>query len=526
MSSLQQIYLANVILYCKTETVLRNLRMVSKRCRDAIRMLRIQPALNYPNYQFINQFFPNINTLYGRINTITKQLKPNELEQIHWFDLSTSITFCQDIPLTLYSKIKKLYIYASDFEYVTKFCNLETLIIEVNKPVYYIDTWITKSLKHLLLKNKNVENMNFKDVLNFSLINMKVQITFIDFDKPKKFNKTQIHFLSSETGEECGRRIKVITTPKYVIFPLLSTNNFNTTFEEGLREIKIVINQCSLKTINLTHMKFLTSFSLETNICQSCSFTFPKGIVDLKIIMSKQDTFSITNDKELSQLHDISLYGSFDSFELSPMNSFTYGNILLSSFAKTCKLKLPYFGCNVLSLIGNMIIDVFHINCGSRMNIIELNTPKINKYILEATNKYVINNIFDQIKQCLNVRHLKNVTFYNSNQKISYMVDGKSGRVLDSINLLDNEMEELKKSKKNCVKGRGLTNFYNDDIFYYKHCNEIYDDESYEDIESLDELDVDENITSDQMMYLLHDDNEIVIDDDSDTERSSNIVMN
>ncbi|KAL7717676.1 Uncharacterized protein QTN25_005068 [Entamoeba marina] len=125
---LEPFYLAICVLYFKSQTTFRNFRLVSSNCLEGIRCIRINPELEFPDYNFYFQFFPRINTLRGDIIQIQKILKKNQLQQITFIE-ATKLICLSEVDDILLRKIRVAHITSSDLPQLRKCDVIKKVIV-------------------------------------------------------------------------------------------------------------------------------------------------------------------------------------------------------------------------------------------------------------------------------------------------------------------------------------------------------------------------------------------------------------
>ncbi|KAL7717353.1 F-box domain-containing protein [Entamoeba marina] len=354
MSHLETMYMANVLLYIHTETCFRNFRLVSKKCKEAIACLRINPRMVYDNYKFLFMFFPKLNTISGDVMKIQNALTKDQLEQITWIDCNMNYVTPSEIKEELVSKIISLRIHSMDIHLTRNFPFLKKLVILVSTKLNTIDC-INAKLKKLIIDNKRAVDVHTSKLQLFAEENPQCRISLIGI--PLFTNLPNIHYFSVDLKEP-----HILTPTQHIQTYLeFSQTNFDS-MALTLEDVKLLIRDNKLQTLQFTKLKRITKLTLQISKTVDTMIALPFILKELSVVSSSTTNFvRIKNLDALSHLTKFRYEALFDTFTFPKLSQGFHRGYVKTLFNEKVKINnieqiSTYNYCGVIVFTGNFDI--------------------------------------------------------------------------------------------------------------------------------------------------------------------------
>ncbi|BFU24915.1 hypothetical protein EHI8A_050340 [Entamoeba histolytica HM-1:IMSS-B] len=421
---LEPVYLTTVLLYCNSEAVLLNYRKVSSNCRESIKMVKKTPLLQHLRLNFLLDYFPNIETIESSIDEINK-IPSKKLESISWYELTIKPE--DYINKSIRQKVKKIKLHSCSDDYIKELCNVEQVIIEVLNPHIRLINIPLKNLKQVIIKRKfnsydeQEKKMFYKsiiqNVLSLHKLNRNIKIVLVDFENPISLtNKENIQLFQFSEIECFKKDLEIIQEERILETQILTQQSLDNFLLLGLTNLSISVIQNNIQIINISNLQHLISFTFSASLSNPTVFRLSKNIQKLIINMPDATKYKIANGHILNQLKILTLTGGLVFFELkAPIETmfetvFIDGeeqiiehhieqflqieDINIHSTAKNVHLVLPCIQCQILSLIGDFIIDQLLLKYADNFAVMALDVPCVKDVICSCNNMNEAENFF------------------------------------------------------------------------------------------------------------------------------------
>ncbi|EDR28620.1 hypothetical protein EDI_005180 [Entamoeba dispar SAW760] len=274
MTQLSIVHLANVVLYLNSTTAFQTFIKVNSRCKEAVKMIRINPpkVLLYAPFLFNN--IPNINTIKLDALNAQRTFTHQELERISWIDSSEDLCQIEFLNEFISQKIVSLKIHCKDIKHLYKFKNIRKLIVVELKSFDKMEFAVLKSqnkLEKIILYFKKI-NCKIADFILRESRYLKAHFIII-YDSPincQLIGNSKVQFYlynnlvlpSQKSSKEDLKLKRELTITKNDINQLKFENCIDGIDLTSIINLKIDCNEFLMTKINTSEMNNLKDLSI------------------------------------------------------------------------------------------------------------------------------------------------------------------------------------------------------------------------------------------------------------------------
>ncbi|KAL7711660.1 hypothetical protein QTN25_010661 [Entamoeba marina] len=318
------------------------LQMVSKNCREAIHMVRINPSMTYFRCSFLVKFFVNINTIQGDLSEINKQLTPDQFQSISLFDLSNNIP--QDLQLVKMNEKKIIAIRVnpdtiSCLDGLTKLRKIIFQDFNTFNPI--LSRCYRQPVNRIVVRYKGMMSTNTKEQISkFCKVNKDIKFSIL-FESKNAWVEIPYCITSYDNQlDVCG------TDKNLVVQQFLHTNFISLSYNTNILNLSITSVWNKNKDFDLQCFPHLLSFKFSSKNGCNVTFTFPLSLYKCSINVDG-GVMTFSNLGLLRNLNQLELIGFYTKVDLECCTNLF--DITLITAKGNVKLILPKYSEKQLS---------------------------------------------------------------------------------------------------------------------------------------------------------------------------------